>query len=479
MFIGRTNELKFLNNAYASKQAELVVLYGRRRVGKTKLLNEFCKDKACIFYTCREYTDQKQLQSFTEKVRSYGIAALELVDCFSDWEKAFSAVLHVETTGKKLLVIDEFPYACRANESIPSVLQVLWDEKLRHENVMIVLCGSAMSFIEKELLAEKNPLYGRATGIYKVKPLPYADALKFFPEFSDEDKLLAYAILGGIPHYLKQFDDETSLSDNVKNKVLNKGCPLYNEVEFLLKQELRETAIYNTIIEAIALGNNSFADILGKTQLEKSKLSVYLKNLVEISIVEKEYPALSSGKEKSGALKGNYILTDNFFRFWYAFAYRNLTDLENDDADGVWEDSVKNNLHAFASQPFEKLCLEYLYILNRNRKLPFRIHNASRYWGKTVQITDGKKRCVNIEIDILAPDAGRKNFIFGECKFTNEQFDMQQLRKLQSKVFVEGKVYYYLFSLSGFTDAVKEYAASHEEVVLVTANDLVSVSRTV
>ena len=188
----------------------------------------------------------------------------------------------------KLLIIDEFPYACKVNESIPSILQVLWDEKLRHENVMIILCGSAMSFIEKELLAEKNPLYGRTTGIYKMKPLPYTDAIRFFPNYSDEDKLLAYAILGGIPHYLSQFDRNLSLEQNVKRNILRKGCALYNEVEFLLKQELRETAVYNTIVEAIALGCNSFSEILGKTQLEKSKLSVYLKNLIEISIVEKE-----------------------------------------------------------------------------------------------------------------------------------------------------------------------------------------------
>lgn len=476
-FIGRENELKFLNNAYSSNKAEFIVLYGRRRVGKTELLNEFCKNKPCIFYTCREYTDTKQLQSFTDKVHSYHIPVFEYTNCFSNWEQAFSSVLHIQTSEKKLLIIDEFPYACRTNPSIPSILQVLWDEKLRRENVMIILCGSAMSFIEKELLAEKNPLYGRTTGIYKMNPLPYTDALKFFPKFSDGDKLLAYSILGGVPHYLEQFDDNMSLEENVKQNILRKGCTLYNEVEFLLKQELRETSVYNTIVESIALGNNSFSDILSKTQIEKSKLSVYLKNLIEISIVEKESPALSSDKDKSNSSKGNYILTDNFFRFWYAFAYRNLTDLENDDIDGVWEDSIQGNLHDFASQPFEKVCLEYLYILNKNKELPFRIHNASRYWGKTTQEIDGKKESVNLEIDILAPDNKKQNFIFGECKFTNEAFDMQQLKKLQSKVFVAGNIYFYLFSLSGFTDAVNDYASSKNNVTLVSAEKIVSLSK--
>ena len=473
LFIGRESELRFLNDAYESDKAEFVVLYGRRRVGKTELLNEFCKDKDAIFYTCREYTDTVQLKSFTEKVKTYNISALDFVDSFSSWEHAFSSVMMLPTDKKKLLIVDEFPYACKANVSIPSILQVLWDEKLRRENVMIVLCGSAMSFIERDLLSEKNPLYGRTTGIYKLKPLPFCDAQKFFPNYSTEDKIIAYAILGGIPHYLKQFNKNLSLEDNVKKNVLRRGCTLYNEVEFLIKQELREPAVYNTIIEAIALGNNSFNDILTKTQIEKSKLSVYLKNLIELYIVEKEFPALSKDKAKSNASGGSYVLTDNFFRFWYSFAFRNLTDLENDDADGVWENDIQDSLHHFASKAFEQLSIEYIYTMNKAKALPFRISSASRYWGKTNQIIDGKTRSVNLEIDILAPDNTKKKVVYGECKFTNEPFDMNEFKNLKSKVFIGDSIYFYLFSLSGFTDAVENEAAENSNIKLIFANDLI------
>jgi len=473
IFIGRESELRFLNDAYESDKAEFVVLYGRRRVGKTELLNEFCKDKDAIFYTCREYTDTVQLKSFTEKVKTYNIPALDFVDSFSSWEHAFSSVMMLPTDKKKLLIIDEFPYACKANVSIPSILQVLWDEKLRRENVMIILCGSAMSFIERDLLSEKNPLYGRTTGIYKLKPLPFCDAQKFFPHYSTEDKIIAYAILGGIPHYLKQFNKNLSIEDNVKKNILRRGCTLYNEVEFLIKQELREPAVYNTIIEAIALGNNSFNDILTKTQIEKSKLSVYLKNLIELYIVEKEFPALSKDKAKSNASGGSYVLTDNFFRFWYSFAFRNLTDLENDDADGVWENDIQDLLHHFASKAFEQLSIEYMYAQNKAKTLPFRISSASRYWGKTNQIIDGKTRAVNLEIDILAPDNTKKKVIYGECKFTNEPFDMNEFKNLKSKVFIGDSVYYYLFSLSGFTDAVENEAKGSSNIKLISAHDLI------
>ena len=159
MFIGRKNELQFLEECYHSNKAELVVLYGRRRVGKTELINVFCKDKPHFYYACREYTDIQQLQSFTDKIHSYHIPSLDLVGRFEDWEKAFLSVLQLPTDQKKILVIDEFPHICKSNPSVPSILQILWDEKLRHENVMIILSGSAMSFIEKDILSEKNPLY--------------------------------------------------------------------------------------------------------------------------------------------------------------------------------------------------------------------------------------------------------------------------------------------------------------------------------
>lgn len=472
MFIGRTRELEFLNDCYRSQKAELVVVYGRRRIGKTELLKEFCKDKANIFYTCREFTDNLQLKSFTDKVHTYHIPAFDYIDCFADWEKAFSTVLHVPTDQKKILVIDEFPYACKVNESIPSILQVLWDEKLQYENIMIILCGSSMSFIEKKLLAEKKPLYGRATGIYKMSPLPYTDAIKFFPNYSDEDKMTAYSILGGIPHYLHQFDPNASIQENVIKKILNKGSALYSEVEFLLRQELREPAVYNTVIESIALGNTAFNDILTSTKIEKSKASVYLKNLVELGIVKKEVPSLKTKNKQISASKGIYVLTDNFFRFWFAFAFRNFTDLERDDAEGVWYNEVEPNLHDFSSKAFEDVCLDYLYILNKSNKLPFRMSTAGRFWGKTNKVIDGKPTSIAIEIDILAADKGKSNYILGECKFKNETFDLGELKKLQQKFYFKGTPYYYLFALSGFTDAVKNEASTQNNISLFTLSDL-------
>lgn len=342
MFIGRKQELQFLDDKYNSKGGQLIVLYGRRRVGKTETLREFCKNKPHIFYSCREISDKLQLRSFSEKLLREKIPAASYVKEFADWETAFRNITELPYgDNKKLLIIDEFPYMCKNNESIPSILQNLWDELLKDENVMIILCGNAMSFIEKELLAEKNPLYGRATGIYKMEAMGFYDAVQFFPNYTDKEKIIAYSILGGIPHYLAQFDPAIPLDDNIKKNILTKGCILYSEVEFILRQELRETPLYNSIIEAVALGNTKLNDISTKSLIEDtSKTSVYLKNLIELQIVEREFSVDDGTKERANNNRGLYRLTDNFFRFWYAFVFTNISELEGRDVDGVFEYAI-------------------------------------------------------------------------------------------------------------------------------------------
>lgn len=240
MFIGRKAELDFLNSKYNESGGQLVVLYGRRRVGKTEALREFSKDKEHVFYSCRECSDEKQLKSFSSRMLKSDMPIAKYVKSFADWMQAFSTITELSGSGKKLLIIDEFPYMAKNNKSIPSILQNLWDETLRHENIMLVLCGSSMSFIENELLSEKNPLYGRATGIFKMQKMGFYDAIQFFPNYSYEDKILAYSILGGVPHYLKQFDDKKTLGKNIKEKILTRGSILYSEIEFLMHQEFRQ-----------------------------------------------------------------------------------------------------------------------------------------------------------------------------------------------------------------------------------------------
>ena len=413
MFIGRERELKFLEDKYTEKKGQLIVLYGRRRVGKTETLREFCKDKPHIFFSCTQTTGRVQLAKFSARILKEDIPARQYVSEFADWEKAFRAILDLPYGDrKKLIVIDEFPYMCRGDKSIPSILQNLWDTAFKDSNVMIILCGSAMSFMEKELLAEKNPLYGRATGIYKMNKMGFYDAARFFPGYSARDKVLTYAVLGGIPHYLNQFSPELSVEENIKRNILTKGSVLYSEVDFLLHQELRETPIYNSIIEAVALGNTRLNDISQKSLVENtSKTSVYLKNLMELGIVEREFSVDAGEKEKANTARGTYRLTDNFFRFWYAFGFANLSQLEDGDTDGVYEYLVGPALHEFASLAFEDVCREYVRELQKKNELPFRYAKMGRWTGKTTTVRgrEAENRIAETEIDILAISRGQKS----------------------------------------------------------------------
>ena len=463
MFIGREDELSFLEEKYQSNQGELVVIYGRRRVGKTETIRKFCEGKTHVFYTCVECPDEQQLRNFSIRMLQTGMPAANYIKSFSDWEQAFRSILEVPGSKKKILVIDEFPYMVKGNSSIPSIIQKLWDEVLKSSNIMVILCGSAMAFMEKEILAEKNPLYGRATGILKIKEMSFYDAIRFVPNYSAEEKIITYAILGGIPHYLKQFNDQLPLYENIQKNILTRGSILYSEVEFLLRQELRETATYNVVIEAIALGNTKLNDIYQKTQIEKTKLSAYLKNLIDLGIILREFSMDDKIKEQANVQRGLYRVNDNFFKFWYAFVFPNMSELEAGDAKGVFKYVVEPELDNFTSYAFEDVCKEYLRVKNRKEELPFYFSKIGRWWNKTD------------ELDILAIDHAKKNYILGECKYKKSTFSLSDLKNMQRKINLKNdvhKLYYWVFSKSGFTEDVRN-VAGEENAVLISLDEIV------
>ncbi len=482
MFIGRENELNFLNGKYQEKDGQLIVLYGRRRIGKTETLKEFCRGKPHVFFSCTQTTDRIQLRNFSRQLFLEDIPARKYMNEFPDWERAFRAVSDLPYgDSKKLIVVDEFPYMCRGNRSIPSILQNLWDAELKDENVMMILCGSAMSFIERELLAEKNPLYGRASGIYKMREMGFYDAAKFFPEYSDRDKVLTYAVLGGVPHYLRQWSPKLSVEKNIKQNILTKGCILYSETEFLLHQELRETPIYNSIIEAVALGNTKLNSISQKSLLDDtSKTSVYLKNLMELGIIEREFSVDAGIKEKANANRGIYRLTDNFFRFWYAFGFANFSQLEDGDADGVYKYIIKPALHEFASSAFEDICREFVKEKQKKNELPFRYTKMGRWTGKTTvrdERADGGLRAAETEIDLLCISRDAKEYLAGECKFKGHPFSYSEYLDMTAKLSPlreKAKVYCALFSESGFDEKVAA-AAQKDGTLLYSLAEIVNI----
>lgn len=464
-FIGRTDELAFLESCYASSKAQLVVLYGRRRVGKTELLAHFAKGKDHVFLASPSATKDEQLAAYSRQMFAAGAPAGKYLSRYADWESALGDIVNLPVAtdgGRRLIIIDEFPYLVKADKSLPSIIQNLWDHTLKNQNVMLVLCGSAMSFIEKEVLSEKSPLYGRATGMLKLQPMPYWDAARFFPAYSARDNALAYAILGGIPHYLAEFDPSESVETNVKQHILRRGSALYSEAEFLMHQEFREPATYNTILQAVALGATQLNDIAQRTMLQPQAASTYVKNLMEIGLLEREFPVDAKPVEQSKMMRGLYRVSDNFFRFWYAFVAPNRSDLEMGDIDGVYRHDIAPVLHDFAAVPFERVCADWVRRRNMDGDLPFRAGRVGRWW-------DAKT-----EIDVVAAAKSGEGLLVGECKFRNKPVDVSVLRELETKSLrlKGGPRTYALFSLSGFTDALIRVAKSETNVLLVSAQDL-------
>ena len=461
VFIGRQEELTKFESRYRSGNAELVFLYGRRRVGKTEFLRRFAEGKNAFFFSATESDDNEQRERFKQRMMSFGFGGEPAL--LNDWENIFKNLKRLKHDGRLLVIIDEFQYIFSGKRAISSILQNVWDEYLAHENIMLVLCGSAMSFIENKVLGSKNPLYGRATAIFKMKELRFAEAAQFFPDYTLKEKIVAYAILGGIPFYLKQFSSALSIEENIKQNILSRETVLYNEAEFMLKQELRETSTYNTMVSAIALGNTKLNEISQKTMIEAAKANVYLKNLTELNIVVKEYSLLDKIKKSANIQNGLYKISDNFFRFWYRFVYPNKNEIESGNVDLVAGEVAEVASSDYTSLCFEELCTEYVREQNALRRLPFRADHIGRVWNK------------KLEIDIGATDG--RTILLGECKWTNAAVGIDVLNGLKDKATDHKELaafeerLFYLFSKSGFTQALKE-EASRCGAVLVDVEDM-------
>ena len=305
-----------------------------------------------------------------------------------------------------------------------------------------------------------------------MEEMSFYDAMKFFPSYSERDKVTAYAVLGGVPHYLKQWNPNLTVEENIKRNILSKGCVLYSEVDFLLHQELRETPIYNSIIEAVALGSTKLNEINQKSLVEDTaKTSVYLKNLIELGIIAREFSVDTGLKEKANAGRGIYRLTDHFFRFWYAFGFANFSQLEDGDVDGVYEYIVKPALHRFTSFAFEDVCREFVKELQKRQELPFRYAKLGRWMGKTT-IRDKKAqsglRTSETEIDILGISRDAGNYLVGECKFKTGPFEYSDYLDTAAKLTPlkeKAEFYYALFSESGFDQKLMAFAEANPKTV--------------
>ena len=461
MFIGREKELKVLNNLYTSDKFEFAVIYGRRRVGKTALINEFIGDKKSIYFMGVESNSKQNLENFSKSIIEYS-SGIVADTSFRSFQDALEYVFELSKNERLILVIDEYPYVARSSKSLASTLQMLIDKYKDISKMMLILCGSSMSYMEDNVLAYKAPLYGRRTAQMKILPFDFEETCRYFKNFSAEDKALIYGIVGGTPQYLLQINDKLSVEDNIKNTYLNPTSFLFEEPTNLLKQEVREPAIYTAIITAIATGASRMSEISTKVGEDTNVCTSYIKNLMNLGIVQKENPYGEKNSRKS-----IYYIEDNMFRFWYRFVLENNSIIVRGAADRVYK-RIEPYLSNYMGKVFEDICAQYLWKLLLEEKCPVEFNSLGRWWGNDPV---EKKQT---EIDIMG-EQDRDTALFGECKWTNEKIDLGVLETLvkRSKLFSYTNVHYYLFSKSGFTKGCIDKAEEMGNVSLISYSEII------
>lgn len=462
MFIGRAQELNTLNRLYASDQFEFAVIYGRRRVGKTALMNEFIGEKKVIYFAGVESNAKQNLENFSQSIIECN-TGIPASTSFASFQAALEYVFHLAEKERIILAIDEYPYVARSSKSLASTLQLLIDKNKDTSKLMLILCGSSMSYMEDHVLAYKAPLYGRRTAQMKIQPFSFEETCLYLSGMSDEDKALIYGIVGGTPQYLLQVNSKLSVEENIKNIYLNPMSFLFEEPINLLKQEVREPAIYTAIITAIATGSSRMSEISNKVGEDTNVCATYLKNLVALGIVQKETPYGEKASRKS-----IYSIADNMFRFWYRFVLENNSLIAR-GAIHLAYNRIKPYITDYMDKVFEDICTQYLWKLLLTGRSPVQFRSLGRWWGN-----DPRTRS-QTEIDIMG-EQDKDTGLFGECKWTNEKVDLGVLETLieRSRLFSYAKVQLYLFSKSGFTKGCSDRAAALGNVTLVGFEDIIA-----
>ncbi len=458
-FIDREQEMETLQNEYERKGSSLVILYGRRRAGKTTLISEFIKGKNALFFLASEESETQNRNAFKEKAADFIDSALLREASVSSWDAIFAAIMERIFESKPIIVIDEFQYIGRSNPAFPSVFQRIWEEQLKNRSVMVILCGSLISMMESQTLAYNSPLYGRRTAQIRLGQISFRYYGEFFPGKSRKELIEMYAITGGVPKYIEVFSESRDIYRAIQRNVLNRSGYLNDEPHFLLQQEVSEIGSYFSIIKAIAAGNHKLSAISSALEIKATSLTKYLKILIDLDILAREVPITNENPEKSK--RGLYKIKDNYIRFWFAFVYPNMSFIESGNSRIVLDKIRKGLVTSHIAFVYEDVCREKMWDLNGDGAWPFHFTQIGRHWD------------ADTEIDIAALDPEGGNLILGECKYWQEPVGMNVLRDLEQKAERVAwkknrrKTWFILFSMGGFTDELRQLAETRSDLLLV------------
>lgn len=457
-FVDRESEMTTLQNEYRRNGSALVILYGRRRVGKTTLITEFIKEKEALFFLASEESEAQNRRQFQEKAADFLNNDLLRNADVKNWDTIFRAVMDSSFCSKPVIVIDEFQYIGKSNPAFPSIFQRIWEEQLKNRSVMVILCGSLISMMESQTLNYGSPLYGRRTAQIRLGPIPFCHYHEFFPGRTQRELIEMYSVTGGIPKYIELFQESGGIYAAIQDNILNRSGYLYDEPHFLLRQEVSEIGNYFSIIRAIAAGNHKLSAISAVLETKATSLTKYLKTLTDLDILERKIPVTEENPEKSK--KGLYRIKDHYIRFWFAFVYPNMSFIESGNGQIVIDKIRKGLISHHTAFVYEEICRDKMWELNVKKYWPFRFSKIGRYWN------------AETEIDIAALDPDGDHLILGECKYWQEPVGTNVLRELEQKAlhidWRRGKrhIWYILFSAGGFTKELQEIAAIRDDLLL-------------
>jgi len=460
MFVNRVSELALLEKHYNSGHAELFVLYGRRRVGKTELLAHFCEGKRHIFFVADQVPEQTSRANLSKAVNDVLFGPGQVSAVYNSWDDLLTTLARQAQDERLVVVLDEFPYLVAAYPPLASILQRIWDQTLKNSQIMLILNGSYIGMMEETVLGYKAPLYGRRTAQYLLEPLEFLDAQYFFPSYSPEDRLRTYAVYGGTPAYLQTIQPEQSLEANVLDGILERGSLLYDEVRFILQQELREPRNYFAVLQAIASGNTRQNEIKQAAGLDN--IAPYLDTLQQLYLVERIVPVTETQPHKSR--RGLYRLKDNFLRFWFRFVLPNRSQLERGSKEIVFESAIHPEMDHFAAPIFEQACQQYFWRVGLEEMLPFTPKQIGGWWQ------------ANQEVDIVV--LGETQIMLVECKWSNRPVGPDILENLEAKTkpiqkeASNQRILYGLCSRSGFTEQLSAHVQGRDDVYMYDWQDM-------
>lgn len=471
MFIGRESELQVLDRMYKRPGFQMAVIYGRRRVGKTALIDRFVRDKPALYFTAQQKSSMLNLTAFSSAIHEF-FGDPQGSTSFVSWDAALSYVARRSSEFSSshdkpmVVVFDEFPYAAETEPALPSALQIAIDHEFSSGQTKMVLCGSNEGFMESEVLGRKSPLYGRRTMQLRVRPFDYLDTARMLPGISHEELVTYYATFGGTPYYLSQIDPAAGYETNVRELAFNTSGLLYEEPIMLLREELREPALYNSVLDAIGGGATSSTRIAEKAGVGVSSISKYLKTLLELGLVRRVVPF---GANPASSKRGLYEFEDPFFSYWYHFVSKYVGLIEAGLGEGAARRASGVELSTYVGKIFEQVCMQWVYRQVRKGEFPFLPTSFGRWWGTDPSLRE------QVDIDLIAADPETRTALFGECKWRESLNETEAIATLEHRsALIRGfdRRTYALFTKHPTSEATRAKASQRDDLTLITLTDL-------